>query len=270
MYQEAYHAGLLPISLLLLRAVIVLGEGEKLLVNPFSLVKVGMQVDLGRLDGGMSQVLLHHAEVLRAAVELAGIAVANFMGGYPVRSVFLEDMLHRPRGDMMALLPEEEGALDTLPDKFVHFIERLPVDEDNPDLAALPPDTNSLVFEIDILDIHAAELRYPHARGIDGADDQAIPAILDGIDQANHLAVLEVAELLVLDLGPLHGRHRVRGDDALAVEKAVERRERGDYAVQGLWLVCPHRADEREVIADGDRGNLHRGVEPCPGKVFPV
>ena len=44
--------------------VILLGQREELLVDPFALIEVGVQVDLGSLDGGVSEVLLHHPEVL--------------------------------------------------------------------------------------------------------------------------------------------------------------------------------------------------------------
>gem|GEM_PF-2755125 len=41
-----------------------LRQREVLLVDPFPLIKVGVQVDLGGLDRGMPEVLLDHPEVL--------------------------------------------------------------------------------------------------------------------------------------------------------------------------------------------------------------
>jgi len=39
------------------------GKGEILLVHPFSLVKIGVQVNFGGLDGGMTEVLLDDTEI---------------------------------------------------------------------------------------------------------------------------------------------------------------------------------------------------------------
>lgn len=49
---------------LLLFAGLSPGKGEKLLVHPFSLLKVRMQVDLSSFDRGVTKVLLHNPQVL--------------------------------------------------------------------------------------------------------------------------------------------------------------------------------------------------------------
>jgi hypothetical protein len=46
------------------RRSIGIGEGEELLVDPLSFVKVGMEIDLGGLDGGMAEVFLDDPEIL--------------------------------------------------------------------------------------------------------------------------------------------------------------------------------------------------------------
>jgi hypothetical protein len=46
------------------RLYVVVGEREKFLVHPFSFIEVGMQINFGGLDRGMTKVLLHHAKVL--------------------------------------------------------------------------------------------------------------------------------------------------------------------------------------------------------------
>jgi len=48
----------------LLFVILSPGEGEELLVDPLSLLQVSVQVDLGGLDGSVSQVLLDNPQVL--------------------------------------------------------------------------------------------------------------------------------------------------------------------------------------------------------------
>ena len=68
-------------------------KGEKLLVDPLSFIKVGMEIDLGGLDGGMAEIFLDDPEILRPAVEFACITMPYLVRGDPLRGIFLEDML---------------------------------------------------------------------------------------------------------------------------------------------------------------------------------
>lgn len=68
-------------------------QGEEFLVNPLPFVQVGMQVDLGGLDGGMPQVLLDHPQVLRPAVEFGRIAVPDLVRGDTLGSIPFEYVL---------------------------------------------------------------------------------------------------------------------------------------------------------------------------------
>ncbi len=151
---------------------------------------------------------------------------------------------------MIPLLAHEERSFDPVADEFVDILKGLFIDEYHPDLVALPLHTDRLLLEIDIFDVYCAEFRYADAGGVDQADDQVVPLILDGPEQADHLAVFEVSQLLVLDPRSFHPEHGVCGHDPLGVEVAVERGERRYHSVQGLWLVVLPLRDAGEEIGD--------------------
>jgi hypothetical protein len=86
----------------------VLPERKKFTVYLFSLVEVGMEVDLGRPYRSMPEVFLDDPEIFRAPVEFACIAVPDLMGRDPGRRIFFEDMLDGPGRDVFPLLPEKQ------------------------------------------------------------------------------------------------------------------------------------------------------------------
>ena len=82
----------------------------------------------------------------------------DLVGGDSLGCILPEDVLDRAGGDVMPHLPQEERSLDPVADEPGDLLERLVVDEDDPDLAPLPPDLDHLILKIDILNVDPAEL----------------------------------------------------------------------------------------------------------------
>jgi len=195
--------------------------------------------------------------------------VPDLVGGDSLGCILPEDVLDRAGGDVMPHLPQEERSLDPVADEPGDLLERLVVNEDDPDLAPLPPDLDHLVLEVDILDIDPAELRDPDPGGVDRPDDQPVPVVLDGGDEAKHLAVLQVPELLVLDLRPLDRDHRICRDHPLRGEEPVERAQCRDDPMGRLRLVGLLGINERKIVSDQDRLHVDGRVQPGLGEVRP-
>ena len=127
-----------------------------MLVHLPSFVDICMQVDLGSLDGGVPQILLDNTEVLGPFVELARIAVADFVRSYPRRCIMLENMLDCPRGYMLALLADKKRAHNPVADKSEDIMQGVIVDKHDTDLVTFPLDPDGMLVKIDILNIHIA------------------------------------------------------------------------------------------------------------------
>jgi hypothetical protein len=182
-----------------LRFFTVAGQWKKLLVDLPALINICMKIDLRGLDGCMPKVLLYNLKVLGTFVELTRIAVSDLVGGDTRRSVIPEDMLDRPRGDMLALLADKQRPDKFIANKFPDLRECLVINKNDPDLVTFPPDPYRVLIKIDILNIHVAKLRDAYPGGIDCTDDKTITWIFDGINQPKNLAMLKVLDLLMLD-----------------------------------------------------------------------
>ena len=205
--------------------------------------------------------------------------MADFMRRNPGWSVFLEEVLDGPRGDMIALLTQKERPLDLVADKPVDLFKRLVVDEYRPYLIAFPLNSYRLLLKVDIFDAHRAEFRNTDTCCVDQADDQPVALALDGVEQADHLAVFEVFQFLILDPGPLHPDHRVGDHDPLHVEIPVERGERRDHPMESFGLVILLLRKIGEEIGDEGRRDIdvriqrsvleHSLIERDPVRVLP-
>ena len=158
-----------------------------------------MQINLRRLYGGMTQVFLHHAEILRSPVQFARITVTDLVRRDTRRGIVSEDMLDCPRRNMLALLADKKGACDLVTNKSPDLGKGFIVNEYDPDLVSFPAYTDGMLLKIDVFDIHVTEFRYTDTRRIDRPDNQFVPWILNRIDQTEDLAVLEVFYFLLLD-----------------------------------------------------------------------
>ena len=197
------------------RVFVIAGEREELLVDLAAFIDICMQVNFRRLYGGMAKILLHNPEILGPAVQFACIAVTDLVWGDTRRGIIFENMLDSPRRDVLTLLTDKQGTIDPVARKSSDPGECLIIDENNPDLVPFPADTNGMFIEIDIFDIHVTELRYPDASRVDRSYDQFIPRILDRIDQAEYLVMLEVFYLLLFDPGTFNTAERVCHNNSL-------------------------------------------------------
>ena len=250
--------------------VAVAREGEELPVHLLPLVEIGVQVDLRGLEGGVAQVLLHHPQVMRAGVQLAGVAVPELVGRDAGRGILPEDHLDGPGRDRPATLAGKERPGFAVTDKPADLLEGILIDKDNPDLPPFPLHPDRLGRKVDVAEGDAAELRDPHACCIDSTDHQPVPQVLDGGEELQHLAVLQVHQFLLLHPGPFDAGHGILRHGMLCGEEPVERGDGGDDAVDRGGTVGPERGEEGEEVRDHHGICLHGRVRTCRGQILPV
>jgi len=200
-----------------------------------------MEVDFRCLDGRMPKILLDYPEILGALVELACIAVPDLMWRDSRRGIVLEDMLDCPRGDVLSLLADKERADNPVADEFEDLSKSIIVDKHDADLVTFTLDPYRMLVEVDVLDIHIAQLGDTDTGGVDGPNNELVPRIVDGINQAEDLVMLEVFHLLLLDSRAVNSRQGICSHNTLRIEEPVERTEGRDDTVEGFWLVRLHR-----------------------------
>jgi len=198
------------------------GEREVLLVYLPPLVNIRVQVNLGCLNRRVAKVFLDNPQVFRAFIELAGIAVTDLMGGYPRRSVMFEDMLDCPGRDMLSLLTNKERARNTVSNEFHDLGKRVFVNENKSDLVSFSSDPDRMLVKINVLNIHIAELGDTDTRCIDRPYYELVAGVINGVNQAEHLVVLEIFYLLLLDPGAVDPRQGIDTDDSLGREKTIK------------------------------------------------
>ena len=75
-----------------------------------------------------------------------------------------------------------------------------------------------MLVEIDVLDIHIAEFGNTDTGCVDRSYDELITGIIDRINQAQDLVVLEIFYLLLFDPRAVNSRQGVGGYNALGVQ----------------------------------------------------
>ncbi len=68
-----------------------------------------------------------------------------------------EDMLDCPGGDMFSLLPDEEGADNTVTNELQDLGKGILINKDGTDFIPFSPDPDGVLIEVDVLDIDTAE-----------------------------------------------------------------------------------------------------------------
>lgn len=131
------------------------------------------------------------------------------MGRNAGRSILLEDMLDRPRREGVPLLARKERAFGSVTDESAYLVKRLFIDENNANFAAFPLYPDGMLGKINVLNVHVRELGYPHPSGINRPHNETITGIFNLFQKMDHLVVLEVHELLILDAGTLDTREGI-------------------------------------------------------------
>jgi hypothetical protein len=229
-----------------------------------------MQVDFRGLDRGMPKIFLDHSEILGSLVKFTRITMADLMRGYPGRGVVLENMLDSTRRDMFPLLTNKKRADNPVANEFENIGKRIVINEHDPDLIPFTSDTNGMLIEINVLDIHIAELGDTDTSCIDGPDNELVPDISNRIDQAENLVMFEIFDILLLDPGPVNSCQRICSDNTLGIEVPIKGTQGGDDSVECLGFVRLHGRDKRKKIVHDHRVNLDRGIQSCLLKIFPV
>ncbi len=137
-------------------------------------------------------------------------------------SIIFEDVLDRPGRNIFSLLAYEDRADDSDTDELQDICQGLIVNKDGAYLIALSPDPDGMLIKIDVFHIHVTELRYPDTCGVDGPDNELVTQILDGIQQPQHLVVLEVFHLLLFYPGAIDAGQGIGGDGTLGIEETVK------------------------------------------------
>jgi len=114
------------------------------------------------------------------------------------------------------------------------------------------------------------ELRDPHARRVDGPDDEPVPEIRDLPEELKDLAVLHVHEFLPLHLRPVHVGDGVCLHHLLELQELVKGRKRRDDAVEGVWMVLPEGGKEGEKVGNPGVWHLDLCIDPRGGEVLPL
>ena len=144
------------------------------------------------------------------------------MRGDTGRSIMLENVLNRPRRDMLTLLADKQRTFYLVSYKSPDSGKGIIIDENNPHLVTFSPDTDSMFIKIDILDIHITKLRYPHSSGINGSYNEFISRILNRIYETENLTMFKISYLLLLDTGTFNATQGVCQYSSLGRQEAVK------------------------------------------------